>query len=263
MNTLAIKESAKLVGRTLQKNSPTILTGLAVAGVVTTVVMAVKATPKALEILDQERVMREDYSERWLVPVEKITKKDVVKLTWKCYLPSFLMGGATIAAIIAANSINLRRNAALSGLYGLAQASLEEYQRKVVETIGENKNNKIKDEIAGDRIKKNPPKNNEIIITGKGNTLCYDSLSGRYFKGDIEEIRKTENYINKCLLTDMWVSLNTVYSELGLTPIKMGEDSGWSVDRPLEFRFTSKLTEDDQPCLVLDYMVDPIPRDRY
>ena len=118
MNTLAIKESAKLVGRTLQKNSPTILTGLAVAGVVTTVVMAVKATPKALEILDQERVMREDYSERWLVPVEKITKKDIVKLTWKCYLPSFLMGGATIAAIIAANSINLRRNAALSGLYG-------------------------------------------------------------------------------------------------------------------------------------------------
>lgn len=252
MNVSGLKVVAQNVGKTINKNSPTILTGLAVAGFVTTVIFAVKATPKALEILEQERVMRRDYDHD-----RPISKKDIVKLTWKTYLPTFLMGTTSIGCIIFANHINMRRNAVLSSLYALSETTLKEYQNKVVETIGENKERKIKDEIKGDIIKKNPPKDEAIIITGKGDTLCYDVLSGRYFKSDIETIRKVENETNKRLLSNMWVSLNELYSDLGLPEIDLGKDIGWDVDKMLEFHFTSKLTEDGRPCLVIDYMVGP------
>lgn len=244
--------ATKNVGRIISKNSPTILTGMAVAGLVTTVVFAIKATPKALEILDQEKILRKDYDDD-----RPITKKDVVKLTWKTYLPTFLMGTGTIACIVFANKINLRRNAVLASLYGLSETALKEYQNKVIETIGENKERKIKDEIIGDKIKNNPPKESSIILTGKGDTLCYDVLSGRYFKSDIENIRKIENETNKRLLSNMWVSLNELYLDLGLPAIDLGRDIGWDVDNMLEFHFTSKLTEDGKPCLVIDYAVDP------
>lgn len=252
MNVSGLKVVAQNVGKTINKNSPTILTGLAVAGFVTTVIFAVKATPKALEILDQEKIMRRDYDNN-----RPITKTDVIKLTWKTYLPTFLMGATSISCMIFANHINLRRNAMLSSLYALSETTLKEYQNKVVETIGENKERKIRDEIKEDKIKNNPPKEANVIVTGKGDTLCYDVLSGRYFKSDIESIRKIENETNKKLLSNMWVSLNEVYDDLGLPSIDLGRDIGWDVDKMLEFNFTSKLTEDGRPCLVIDYMVGP------
>ena len=252
MNVNGLKVVAQNVGKTISKNSPTILTGLAVAGFVSTVIFAVKATPKALEILDQEKIMRRDYDNG-----REITKIDIVKLTWKTYLPTFLMGATSIGCMICANHINLRRNAMITSLYALSETTLKEYQEKVVETIGENKERKIRDEIKGDKIKNNPPKEGSIILTGKGDTLCYDVLSGRYFKSDIETIRKIENETNKRLLSNMWVSLNEVYSDLGLPSIELGRDIGWDVDKMLEFNFTSKLTEDGRPCLVIDYMVGP------
>ena len=252
MNVNNLKLVAQNVGKVINKNSPTILTGMAVAGFVTTVIFAVKATPKALEILDQERIMRRDYDNN-----RPITKKDVIKLAWKPYIPAFLMGGTSIACMIFANRINLRRNAVLTSLYAISETTLKEYQQKVVETIGENKERKIRDAVKEDIINKNPPNDSSIILTGKGESLCYDVLSGRYFKSDIETIRKIENQINKKLLSNMWVSLNEVYSELGLPSIDLGRDIGWDVDKMLEFNFTSKLTEDGRPCLVIDYMVGP------
>lgn len=253
MNTTNLKNVGQKIMSTLNRNSPTILTGLSVAGLITTTVMAIRATPKALEILDQESVMREDHYGK-VIP---LTKMDILKLTWKCYLPTGLMGLATIGCMIGATSINEKRNAALSGLYALTETTLKEYQAKVVETIGENKERKIKEDVAGDRIKNNPVNKNQVIITEKGNTLCYDSISGRYFKSDIEKLRKIENEINKNLISDMWISLNEVYDKIGLNQVSIGNDIGWNVDSLLDFHFSSKLTEEGEPCIVLDYSVEP------
>lgn len=241
-------------GGILTKNSPTILTGIGVAGLVATTVLAVKATPKALEILQDEI----DTRERVRFPIEALTPQEVVKLTWKCYLPAAAMGLITVGCIIGANSINLRRNAALVSVYSLSEAALKEYQAKVVETIGQNKERKIKDDIAKDKIAKNPVSDNEIVITNLGDTLCYDALSGRYFKSDIEKIRQVFNKLSRDLMTEMFIDLNTIYSELGLKGTKLGETIGWHIDDGLiEADFSSQLTENGTPCLVLDYVTEP------
>jgi hypothetical protein len=250
MNTKVIQN----IGNVLAKNSPTILTGLGVAGVITTAIMAVKATPKALLIVDQEEHLRtlHDNDPEPLTPVE------ILKLTWKCYIPAMIMGGVTIGCIIGANSVNLKRNAALASLYSISETALKEYKEKVVETIGENKHRQIEDEIAHDRITRNPPIDEEIIFTGKGDTLCYDSLSGRYFKSDPEKIRGAFNTLNYNMRNEMFVTLNQFYSDLGLQETTLGDLMGWHIDQGIvEPRLSSQLNNNDKPCLVINYTIEP------
>ena len=236
----------------ITKNSPTIFTGLGVAGLITTTVMAVKATPKALQLIEDEEEKRKTFNEPEMEPM------DIVKLTWKCYIPSAIMGGLTIGCIIGANSINLRRNATLASIYSISETTLREYQNKVVDTIGKNKEQKIRDDIAKDKVKNNPVVEKDVILTGKGNTLCFESISGRYFRSDIEKIRQSFNELSRQMLNDGYISLNDVYYELDLTGTKMGDHVGWHVDDGLiEPRFSSQLTENNDPCLVLEYNIDP------
>lgn len=243
MNTNDIKQVGKNLGGLISKNSPTILTSLAVGGLVTTAILAVKATPKALLLIEEEKAF---------------TKKEVIKVTWKLYLPAAGVGMATIACIIGANSINLRRNAAISAVYALSETAFKEYREKVTETLGKNKEQKVRDDIAKDRLERNPVTTNEVIFTGKGEVLCYDSISGRYFKSDIEHIRKVENELNRVMRSDMFVSLNDLYYELGLANTKLGDEIGWDIDHGyIEFIFSSQLTPEGQPCLLLDYEIVP------
>jgi len=252
MKQKGISKVVKNLGGVISKNSPTILTGLAVGGLFTTAIFAVQATPKAVEIIKADSRINHDGDPYGY------TKKEAIKSSWKCYIPAACMGLATTACIIGSNSINQRRNAALATVYGLTEAAFREYKEKVVETIGKSKELKVRDEISGDRIKSNPPGENEIIFTGKGEVLCYDSLSGRYFKSDIEKIRRSINEINRNFLSDMWVSLNDVYYELGLAGTKLGDQLGWDLDQGLvELSFSSQLTEENEPCLVINYDVEP------
>lgn len=233
----------------IKKHSPEILTRIGIAGMITTTVMAVRATPKAL-ILIEER--KEE------IGAEKLEVVDVVKTTWFCYIPAAITGTLSIACLIGASSVNARRNAALATAYTLSESALKDYQGKVVEMFGEKKHESVKDAIAKDKIEKNPVATREVIITERGNTLCYDVLSGRYFKGDIDKIKKAENELNRQMRDEMYISLNDFYYEIGLDNIKLGDELGWNInDGYIDLSFSSQLTSDETPCLVIDYAVAP------
>ena len=233
----------------LKKHSPEILTGIGIAGMITTTILAVRATPKAL-LLIEEKKEADDIEE--LKPVE------VIKTTWLCYIPAAVTGGVSIACLIGATSVNLRRNAALATAYSLSESALKTYQEKVIETIGEKKEKEIRDEIAKDQLQRDPVVNKEVIVTGKGETLCYDTISGRYFKSDIEKLRRVEAELNKELVGNMWVSLNDFYYKVGLRAVTIGDELGWNVGYDLvDFDFSSQLAEDDTPCLVIGFRVAP------
>lgn len=237
---MSVKMIAKKVTEKIGKNSPHLLAGAAICGVVGTAVLAVKATPKALEIIQE---------------AETDEPKEIVKLVWKQYLPACVVGSVTIACIIGVDVIHNHRGAVLAGLYSLSENAMKEYQEKVVEKVGKNKEQGIRDEIAKDKLKKNPDK--EIYLSGSGDVLCFDAISGRYFKSDYETIRKIQNDLNHQLLSEMWISLNDVYYELGLEPVKYGTLMGWNVDEKIDFEFSTQFSENHQPCLVLDYEVGP------
>lgn len=233
----------------IKKHSPEILTGIGIAGMITTTVMAVRATPKAL-ILIEER--KEE------IGAEKLEAMDMVKTTWACYVPAAITGTLSVACLIGASSVNARRNAALATAYTLSESALKDYQGKVIEMFGEKKNEAVKDAVAKDKVEKNPVVTREVIITEKGNTLCYDAISGRYFKSDIEKIKKAECELNRQMLDDMYVSLNDFYYEIGLDSVKLGDELGWNVDSGyIDLSFSSQLASDGTPCLVIDYSVAP------
>jgi hypothetical protein len=230
------------------KHSPEILTGIGISGMLTTTILAVRATPKAHLLIAENNGSRRD-----------LTSLEVIKLCWRFYVPSAITGVASIACLIGASSVNGKRNAALATAYTLSETALREYRDKVVETIGKSKEGSIRDEVAKERIANNPVSQHEVLFTDRGNTLCYDSISGRYFRSDIENLRKAENEINRRMRDEIYIPLNEFYDEIGLAHIGVGDDLGWTIDRGyLELYFSAQLTTDGAtPCLVMDYALAP------
>lgn len=258
MSKLNIPTVVQSVKTATVKHSPEILTGIGIAGMISTTVMAVKATPKALKLIDNAELKKANET---CTPYEghNLSKIEIVKVTWKCYIPAAITGGLSIACLIGASSVNLRRNAALATAYTLSETTLRDYQKKVVETIGEKKEQSVRDAVAKEKVEQTPVHTKEVILTGRGDSLCYDSVSGRYFKSDMETIKKAENELDARLRNEMYVSLNEFYYEIGLEPLRViGEDLGWNIDSGyLDLNFSSQIASDGTPCLVLDYGVAP------
>lgn len=253
MNTKTIGNFFKKIQAQTIKHSPEILTGIGIAGMVTTTVMAVRATPKALDLMAE--IHEKETQERLN---KKEVGKEIITKVAPVYIPSALIGVLSISCLIGATSVNQRRTAALATAYSLSESALREYQEKVIETFGEKKEQAVRDAIAKDKVDQNPVTSTEVIVTKKGDTLCYDILSGRYFKSDMDKIKKIENELNRRLISEMYISLNEFYYELGLRCTKQGNDLGWNIDDGLiNVRFSAQIADDGQPCIVLDYECAP------
>lgn len=252
---MQIKNIISTVGNFVQKNSPYILTGLGCAGVVSTAVMAGKAAVKAHDRIKQEREELEEKYECETIDPDFKTK---AKLTWKYFVPPVVMGTVSIACICGAQTVSSRRHAALASLYTLSEQTLKDYRENVKEIVGKNKEEKAYDKVQQDRLLADPPrKDSQIILTEKGNTLFKDSFSGRFFKSDIEALRKVENELNHLINNQLWVPINDLYSVIGLEPIKLGEDIGWDPDQLIEFKFIPTIYNKDSEdvCIILDYEI--------
>jgi hypothetical protein len=227
-------------------NSPTILTVAAVAGVVTTAFLVARAAPKAHIDIVNEQAERTD----------ELDLTDKVLLTYKYFIPAATTGALTIACVIGANTINMKRTTALAGAYGLSELALKSYRDKVVEHIGEAKEQKVRDEVNQDLVDR-LPEGKQIIIANGGNVLFLDKWSGQLFESDVETVRKAVNDINLRMIHDMYASLNDFYYILGVDQNEMGNEFGWSVDLPLELEEFTAAVRHGKPCLVIDYRVQP------
>lgn len=234
------------LGRLVKDNSSVILSAAAVGGVVATAVLASRSTLKAKERLEEVQ------------PSQITPKADVVKAVWKLYIPPVAAGAATIACIVAANRVEARRSAALLGAYTLVSTTLAEYKDAVVEEIGEVKDRKIREKVAEKQMAENPAGNNEVIITGLGEQLCYEPLSARYFRSDIERIRRAANDIDADVLQNMYAPLNEFYKLIGLPDTELGEHLGWNIDHRIDVVFATHLSEDGVPCLSVTHRQLPI-----
>lgn len=248
MNKQTIVSAAKNIRKALQKHSPEILTGIGIAGMIATTVVAVRATPKALQLID-EREIKED---------QRLNTSEVIKTAWKCYIPAAVTGTLSIVCLIGASSVNMKRNAALATAYTISETALKEYQEKTRQVVGEKKEQAIQDAVAKDIIEKNPVEGKEVVMTGAGETLCLDVLSGRYFKSDVEKLRRAANELSRRMLDEMYVSLNDFYYEIGLSNIELGDMLGWTVEKGMvDLDFSAQVAENGVPCLVIKYRVAP------
>ena len=257
----SVMKFIKTVKRGFGKRSPEILLGIGIASGVTATVLAVKATPKALELLTEKRyekygdTLKEDDSYDDMPELKPV---EVVKTTWKCYIPAAISGAASIACLLGSHSVHAKRNAALATAYKLSETALNEYREKVVEEIGEDKEKVIRDKVSQKHLDETPVSKNEVIITGTGKQLCYDGISGRYFESDIQTIRAAVNKINETMVYEMYAALNDFYNEIGLSNTDMGDELGWNLDDGLlEISYGAMVADDGRPCITLDYHIAP------
>lgn len=291
--------------QTFMKNLPTILTIAGCVGVGVTVFFAVKVTPEAKRRIDNLKKEKENdiwksceaqwrkengYSEGSEEPdeadlyvgTEKLMNEvpdkefrpaitDMAKEVAVLYLPSVLMGAASIAAFISANTVSVKRLTATSAALTATEEAFRTYKNKVVEQIGEKKAAEVIQKIVQEKVDKNPPATDNnpsganVILTGDGETLFLDTLTHRYFRSDIEKIKRIINSLNARLIREDYISLNDYYDEIGLDRCNLGEELGWSImgEGQIDVSFTSVTAykDDDKeipiPCLGVEFHVEP------
>ena len=251
MNKAGLKQTIKSAERVLTKYSPGILTGIGIAGMIGATFMAVKATPKALYLIETKKEEAE---------VEELTPVETIKTCWKCYIPAALTTVVSATCLIGASTVSAKRNAALATAYSISEAALREYQEKVVEVIGEKKEKAVRDAVAKDQIERDPVTKSEVVvIDSNSNTLCYEPLSGRYFKSTIDKIKKAEIKLDRQMIQEMYVSLNDFYWEIGLDGTDLGDQMGWNLSKGyMDLSFSSQLADDGTPCAVIVYGIPPV-----
>lgn len=251
MSKEGLKRTIKSAGRVLTKYSPGILTGIGITGMIGATFMAVKATPKALYLIDTKKEEAE---------VEELTPVETIKTCWTCYIPATLTTVLSAACLIGASTVSAKRNAALATAYSISEAALREYQEKVVEVVGEKKEKAVRDAVAKNQIERDPVTKSEVvIIDSNSNTLCYEPLSGRYFKSTIDKIKKAEIKLDRQMIQEMYVSLNDFYWEIGLDGTDLGDKMGWNLSKGyMDLSFSSQLADDGTPCAVIVYGIPPV-----
>lgn len=242
----------KLVSKTglfFKRNSATLLTIAGGVGVVATAVTAVKATPKALRLLDEAKEEKG----------EDLTKLETVKIAGPAYIPSVVIGVATITCIFSANALNKRQQAAVTSAYALIDSSYKEYKKKVEELYGEDASDHIREEIAKDKYV------DTDIQVSDDKKLFYDEFSKRYFEATMQTVQNAEYQINRDLSMREWATINEFYEYLGLDPIQGGDELGWSTGMNFDYYWQSwidfghhKVVMDDGlECCIITIFADP------
>lgn len=242
------------IEKALRKHAPSILAGLGIAGMLSATVQGIRATPEALRRIEQRKEEKN---------VEKLGIKETIEVAGPCYIPTVVTTIASVGCMIGSTSVSNRRSAAISAAYSLSETALRTYQDKVVETIGERKEQQIREKAAAEYVKKADISPNTIILTGKGDVLCMDTISQRPFMSSISAIEKAQNTFNFNLRQEMYMSLNDFYDILNIPHFDgVGDDIGWSVDKyEMAIHFSSTL-HGNEAVIVADFSYAP-PRHDY
>lgn len=257
MNTKNVTRFFKHAGVLVKKNSPHILTAIGIGGMLSATVMAVKATPKAMKLIEAEKAKREED--------EKLKPVDVVKVAWKPYIPAAVTTVVSIGCLVGANTVHAKRTAALATAYKISETALKEYKDAAVEVVGEETAKEIKEKMVEKRLEKIEEKD---IKKGSCSTnampenpiLFHDVLFDRYFYSDEKTVELAVLRINKKMWNNQYASLNEFYDELGVDNIEIGEQLGWNISRDDELEVSCNQLDwarDGRPCVLLEYHKAP------
>lgn len=246
-------ELSTKVQHVLTENASAILTATGVVGTGATAVLTGRAAFKSAEII---RVEEAGDGEK----APELDRKAKVALVWPLFLPPIGVGGATIACIIGANRISAKRAAALAAAYTISEHQFQDYKDKALEKLGVNKEKALRDEVAADRVRRNPP-SKEVIIVANGDVLFYDTITGRYFESTVEKVNKALTHVLSEIYNYNASSLSVFFEDLGLPATDYTDNVGWNSENLPEVDFSTTTTPDDRPCMTVS--LHPMPKPDY
>ena len=253
-----VSRNVHKVGFIFKKHSPEILMAAGVVGVVTSAVMACKATTKLSGILEEskkeidqihEYVEVNGYSEKY---TEEDSKKDLVisytKMSMKLvkvYAPSVILGLLSITSILASNNIIRKRNMALAAAYAAIDSNFKDYRNRVVERFGKELDRELKYNIKPKEIEETiiDEECNEVVVKKTVNNAevnlpseyakVFDEFSSCWTKDadyNLTFLRRIQDQANDKLRLRGHLFLNEVYDMLDIPRTAAGAVVGWIYD---------------------------------
>lgn len=246
------------VRKFFHNNTSTILTCVGAVGVIATSVLAVRATPKAIERIKNDSRKNHDGDPY------AYTNTEAVRSAWTCYIPAAIMGTSTIVCIFGANVFNKRQQAAISSAYALLNTSYHDYKQKLKELYGEEAHQIIVDSIVRENCK-------DVYLTSVGLCSCstldfeehnpederlfYDTFSKRYFESTVNRVIQAEYHLNRNFTLSGHLPVNDFYEFLGLELIEGGDEIGWSWEDGLywiDFAHHKTVLDDGLEVYIID-----------
>jgi hypothetical protein len=261
MNISSAVKTAKTV---ITANSPVLLVGTAIAGVVATGVLAAKGGYKARGIIDEARMSRvaspvgpfdtfADYREaydEYAKDALDLTVSEKVQLTWLCYAVPGVTALSTIASVVGVHTIHTKRSAVMAGMYALTSSKLDDVQTKAEEMLGAKKAQVLKDDVGQKAIDRTQLVEDEVIITPFGTELFYDDFCGRYFTSSVSKVEEAVNTVNREIIKEGSASVNFFYDILGLEENTVGAQFGWGGKDEVRVSFGGVLDKKTQRSAV-------------
>lgn len=249
-----------------KRNGSKILTYIGGAGVIATGIMAAKATPKAISLLEEAKEEKG----------EELTKIEKIKTAGRVYIPTVITGAATMACIFGASILSEKHQASLMSAYALLDNSYKSYKSKLIELYGVDTHQNIVDAIAIEEASEVNINASYLVNSCDLSTveetsepvLFYDEYSNRYFEASIEQVLMAEYHLNRNYVLRGYTVLNEFYDFLGLKPTEYGSVMGWApLDDGMywiEFNHRKVLIDDDLECYIIEMPFEPrIDYDEY
>lgn len=224
-------------GSAVGASHPTMFFAAGVAGMVTSTVLACRATLKLEKTLDDlERDMADNYPDD-NHPDQNVQVRFQIRSVLavaKLYAPAFIVGAASITMLTKSHSTLTKRNAALSAAYTALDNGFREYRGRVVEKYGQDVDDEMrygavvqKDKVGGKTVSKN------VVDPSKAASIYavfFDELNPNWDRDP--EVNKLflhaqQNYANDLLHARGHVFLNEVYRSLGCDHTQAGSVVGW------------------------------------
>jgi hypothetical protein len=205
------------IGDTFLRHSPILLSCLGAAGVIATSVLAVRATPKAIELIKADSWKKHDGDPNASTTVE------MIEACWECYIPAAVAGIATVVCIFGANALGKRQQESIASAYILLERCWKEYKDKAKEIVGKDTDAKIQESIINDKYEESD------ISPLFGKQLFYEKHYDGFFESTKEEVLNAEHELNRIFVSRGHVSLNEFYKLLNLRKNKIGDSLGWSM----------------------------------
>lgn len=243
--------ACRRVRRLLRENGHII--GIVAAGVGFTgsIIATVRSTIAAVRHTDakEEQLGRE------------LSSLEIVEENWKYYIaPSLLWLGSVMSLCFAAKSCS-KSIKSLAALYAASETARKNLEDSTLKKLGEKRYEEVQEEVAQDVLTKNPVSDATVIETGHGSFLCYDTLSGRYFRCCSDHIKRAVNDFNNRICVQKYgMSYNELFDYISprFDDIIFGENVGWGPEKGIaDIYYKTKLASNDEPCLVMMYRMPP------
>ena len=246
-----LDKAAKFVGDLTLKtkvNSPQILIGVGVVGVVATAVAASRATLKLEPTIDDALGHKENLDS---IEFENARAKGREYLYFyshtafkivKIYAPAVAIGGFTIGCIVGGHKVLSKRNALITASYAALETAFKDYRSVVADVLGEEGERDIREKayhLNRDReeVVETEGEETKVLTTKDVDPYLrlFDEYNENWTKNAQENlffVKNAERYANDRLQRIGHVFLNEVLDSMGFPRTAAGAVTGWYKDNP-------------------------------